>query len=333
MNAADISLLSRLLEALPYRRFVSGEELAAKLGTHRQKIAELVSELSAVLGVDIFAVRGRGYKRVTRLDLFAVEKMALLLVPEDGDGEVLAAPVVDSTNDAIRRAPFSEGLSWRVMVADFQLQGRGRLGRQWLSGLAKNLLWSCRFRFPAAPQVLSVLPLAAGLAVIDAIEAELGMDVPDLQLKWPNDVYWGGKKLAGVLCESRFDGDAADVVVGIGVNIFAGDRGIEVGGVDAVSLQDMLADHGWNRESLAARLLRSLRWRTEQVSTDEGYRSVARDWRRRDYLNGRRVVFSKGDRNVSGNACGLADDGSLLVETVDGVERVLFGDVLAAVYG
>ena len=109
-----------------------------------------------------------------------------------------------------------------VFTADFQTAGRGRLDHKWLSPPGTNLMMSVVLSVEGlAPDHVATLPLVAGLAVAKAVRELVAADedarrkTRDVQLKWPNDVLVGGKKIAGILCERHGD----NVIVGIGVNV------------------------------------------------------------------------------------------------------------------
>lgn len=122
-----------------------------------------------------------------------------------------------STNDVAKRAAKNGAPHGSTFVADSQTAGRGRQGRAWLSERGDGLLMSVVLRVSCAPARLPPLSLVAGLAVCDAIAPDVSV-AP--QLKWPNDVWLGGKKVAGVLVEASLAGDRVEsVIVGVGINI------------------------------------------------------------------------------------------------------------------
>jgi BirA family biotin operon repressor/biotin-[acetyl-CoA-carboxylase] ligase len=117
-----------------------------------------------------------------------------------------------STNDVALVHAKAGAAHGTIVTADTQTAGRGRLGRTWASPPDANLYLSIIVRSPRSLAELAPLTLAIGIGVVDAVRAE-GVDGA---LKWPNDVFAGGRKLAGVLCEVAGDGC---VVAGIGVNV------------------------------------------------------------------------------------------------------------------
>jgi BirA family transcriptional regulator, biotin operon repressor / biotin---[acetyl-CoA-carboxylase] ligase len=122
-----------------------------------------------------------------------------------------------STNDVAKRAAKNGATHGATFVADSQTAGRGRQGRAWLSERGDSLLVSVVLRASCAPANLPPLSLVAGLAVCDAIAPDVSI-AP--KLKWPNDVWLDGKKVAGVLVEASLAGDRVEsLIVGVGINV------------------------------------------------------------------------------------------------------------------
>ena len=113
---------------------------------------------------------------------------------------------VDSSNSELMRRARNGQMQAVLLVVEQQSAGRGRLGRQWSSDLAFSL------GLPLAPLDWSGLSLAVGLSIVQSLH-------PDLRLKWPNDVWWHGRKMAGILIETASFGINRYVVIGVGINI------------------------------------------------------------------------------------------------------------------
>jgi BirA family biotin operon repressor/biotin-[acetyl-CoA-carboxylase] ligase len=226
---------------------------------------------------------------------------------------------VDSTNsEALRRA--AEGApNGTVIWAHEQTAGRGRQGRTWQS-LAGNLTVSFLLRPAVAPARLPELSLLAGIALCDALAGLLPRGA-DLALKWPNDVLLGGAKLAGILLESAGDGAVA---VGIGVNV-ATSPADEALAYPATRLIDQAP------ATTVAGLLQVLAasldaWLASWQAS--GFEPVRAAWRARGPKQGDAVRLRVGSDTMVGHYQGLADDGSLLLDTPAGLRRIMAGDVL-----
>lgn len=212
---------------------------------------------------------------------------------------------VSSTMDVLHELAATGADAGTAVMAGEQVEGRGSRGRSWHS--PPGGLWlSVLFR-PPVIEGLEVMSLRAGLAVAEAVQA---LVPKPLQLKWPNDLMLEARKVGGVLCEARWQGDALGwVAVGIGLNV-RNRIPDELHGV-AVSLSTLMP--GITIEEIAAPVLagiRKLDLRSGVLSPAELDRFVRRDW-----LRGRAVL-----EPVAGTVAGLREDGALLVRTALGSE-------------
>jgi BirA family biotin operon repressor/biotin-[acetyl-CoA-carboxylase] ligase len=234
-----------------------------------------------------------------------------------------------STNDDAWEALGALGDGATVIALE-QTRGRGRAGRRWEHAPGRGLAMSVALHPGCDVRQAGVIPLAAGLAIVQACHA-LGAGAA--RLKWPNDVLAGGAKLAGVLCEMRRAAGGGDaVVVGIGLNVrhAAGDFPEELRG-RATSLA--LEGSDASLEDAAAEVLRRLEplWNELQ----EGDRAaVLAEWSRWCAHWGHEVTVRTPSGNVSGTALRLDADGGLVLRTAAGPETtVVAGDVLASPEG
>ena len=227
-----------------------------------------------------------------------------------------------STNDhALDLA--SEGA---LVLADAQTAGRGRRGHTWFSPVGSGLYVSVvlapgRARVDPA-RATKLLTLTAGLAVAEGIEAATGLQA---HLKWPNDLYVGPRKLAGILAEAS--GSPANlVVVGFGIN------------VQRTAFPPDLRDRATSVESELDRPVDRLHVLTETLSAlasryadllDARYDAILDAWRRRaPSAAGARVSWTSAQRSLSGVTAGIDSDGALMVETEGGIERIVAGEIL-----
>jgi BirA family transcriptional regulator, biotin operon repressor / biotin---[acetyl-CoA-carboxylase] ligase len=215
--------------------------------------------------------------------------------------------VTDSTNRVAMEMAESGAPHGTVVVADAQTAGRGRRGRRWVSPPGKNLYVSLLLRPPVPTVEAPRLSLVAGIALADAIEA---MGIPTA-LKWPNDLYLGGRKAAGILAEMASDPDGVrHVVIGVGlnVNMEAVDFPRELHG-RATSLR-IAAGRTFLRVDVLARFLDTFAERYAEFLKG-GFTAVYDGWDRRDFLRGSRVLLRWGDTEAWGVACGVDQQGAL----------------------
>ena len=214
-----------------------------------------------------------------------------------------------STNDLAKRAAKNGAAHGTTFVADSQTAGRGRQGRAWLSERGDSLLVSVVLRVSCAPAHLPPLSLVAGLAVCDAIAPDVFV-AP--KLKWPNDVWLDGKKVAGVLVEASLAGDRVEsLVVGVGVNVHTRTFPAEIKAIaTSVALHSSTQP---DRAMILARLLEALD-RDIGPAAKHGLGVVHARIAAIDALKGSTVRGELGE----GVAAGIDTDGRLRVRKSDG---------------
>lgn len=204
-----------------------------------------------------------------------------------------------------------------VVVAEHQTSGRGRRGRSWTDEPGTSLLVSIILRPSLAVAELPMLSYVAAVAVADALESVAALRP---QLKWPNDVLIGDRKIAGILLESRVGPAAATVVIGIGVNLNQRSFPAELAErATSVALETGRVANP--HEALAALLAAIDTWR-RRLET-EGFGPVRGRWLALSSTIGRQVTV----HGHAGRAVGLDLDGALLLEDAAGVRRVLAGGI------
>lgn len=224
-------------------------------------------------------------------------------------------PAVGSTQDAARAAAIADAPQGWVMTTDLQREGRGRQGHAWVAPPGTALLLSIVLRPPI--DVLSKLPLLMGLAVAGGVEATTGLS-PDL--KWPNDVLLGGRKVAGVLLE-RPPGGA--VIAGLGINVNQSAEQLPAGATSlAVALGREL-----EREVLLAAILNDLDSAYDRADR-ETVQWIVPAWRSRSSMLGQRISFVRDGVPFEGEATDITEEGALLVRTDDGRQlQLVAGEV------
>jgi len=219
-----------------------------------------------------------------------------------------------STNDEAAALARRGAPEWTLVVADEQTSGRGRAGRAWLtppgSAIALTILLRPRALPPEAAMGWSAL---GALAVVEALEAQGA----DAQIKWPNDVLLGGKKVAGVLAEASWSGEALDyLVVGVGVNVTPASLP-DGARLDYPSTYvEAAVGHSIDRHALLADILeRVWRWYPRVGSAE-----LVEAWERRLAFRGREVWITDeaGSNTHRGVVEGLLPDGRLVLRTGQG---------------
>lgn len=305
-----------VLAALDGGRWVSGDVLAARIGVTRAAIWKQIKHLRGA-GLTVEAQPGRGYRLCRPVRLLDAATIVAGIDANQVDVSVLWEVASTSTLLLRHAAPMPR---CRAVLAECQRSGRGRRGRQWHSPCAAHIYLSMAWDLPNAPANFSAWPLAAGVAVAEALEIETGAA---LQLKWPNDLIWRGRKLAGLLLESRWEHNGGcRLVLGVGVNV---DADALVGVDQPVTSLEAITGTLPDRNIVAARLIAALL---------DAFRAFQRDasawrepWQRRDLLHGQQVLVSQEQAVLRGAAIGVAADGALQIRTTEGVQQVRAGEV------
>jgi BirA family transcriptional regulator, biotin operon repressor / biotin---[acetyl-CoA-carboxylase] ligase len=217
---------------------------------------------------------------------------------------------------------------FRVATAEHQTAGRGRQGKAWLSPPSSGLCLSAAYTFRDATRDLTGLTLAAGVGIAGALR-RMGADVA---VKWPNDLVLHDRKLGGILTETKSGAGTPTVVVGVGVNVElpASVRQAVAGWKNGVADLAEGVDRLPSRPELTALVIESLIETMVRFDSD-GFEPFYAAWPAFDWLRGRAVAAEeRSGHGLSGEACGVDEDGALLLKTSDGVRRVISGSVALA---
>ncbi len=304
----------------------SGEAIASRLGLSRTAIWKALGKLRHELDLPIAAIRGHGYQLESPLELLDAAKIYSALPPharlQVDEIEVHAS--LESTNEHLLRLARSGAPSGRVCLAEHQCHGRGRRGRTWVSPFGRSILLSLLRRFSCGPADLAGLSLAAGTAVADAIQ-DIGLS--DVALKWPNDILWQERKLAGLLLEAAGEAHGhAYVVVGLGLNLCIGAEG--AGKIDQpwADLDTACGGRRPERNRLAARLIAALTAALDDFE-QHGLAPFLPLWQTFDRYQGRPITLIVGERTIEGIHRGITDTGALRVLTASGERTFHAGEV------
>jgi BirA family biotin operon repressor/biotin-[acetyl-CoA-carboxylase] ligase len=317
------ALTSHVLKSLADGEFHSGEALGRSLGMSRASVWNAMRELGAT-GLEIYSVRGRGYRLPQPLSLLDSSEVEGHLQHHGGRFTLEIVDSVGSTNTLLMQRAQAGAPGATVIAAEWQSGGRGRHGRAWHAGIGGALTFSLLWRFTQGASSLAGLSLAIGVALARAC-AKLG--IAGASLKWPNDVVWRGKKLAGILIEMQGDALGPSLaVIGIGVNVRLS-APIRARIDQDVTDLESASGRTLDRNELLALLLEEL-WSVLETFARDGFASLRGEWQQRHAYQGRAVSVVLSDtRRESGVARGVAEDGALLVETHAGMRRYHTGEI------
>ena len=318
-----MGLLKALLAILGDGQFHSGNELGAALGYTRSAIWKAVRQLQA-LGVDVFSVRGKGYRLANPLELLDRERIWASLEPSSRTllHNLEVHFELDSTNRYLLLRPPVAIDRGAACLAEYQSAGRGRRGRNWISPLGANLYLSLGWGFASGAAQLSGLSLAVAIAVVRALDK---IGVQGAGVKWPNDIYHQRRKLAGILLELRGEAEGpCYVVIGIGINHYLSPQAREQISQPCTDIASL--DKPVSRNQLAATLLDQLLVVMREYSS-QGLAPFLSEWRQLDVFAGQEVCLQTAQETIAGIVQGIDAQGALLLDCAGQLRRFHSGDV------
>ncbi|QDR83373.1 biotin--[acetyl-CoA-carboxylase] ligase [Sporomusa termitida] len=316
---------SAILEVLKHNsgQYVSGEDISHTLKVSRTAVWKHIRGLKED-GYDIEAHPRLGYALRHNTDRLLPAEIKAQLTSRILGREIHYFSETDSTNNEAKKLAADGCPEGTVVVAEAQVSGRGRLARGWFSPYGKGIWLSVVLRPPFSPMEAAKCTLMAAVAVNRAINAVTGAGCG---IKWPNDILCNGRKVVGILTEMSAEMDAINHIIigmGINVNIEPFDFPAELAAT-ATSLA-IASGHQVSRLKLLTTILAELENVYIPVKTS-GFGSVLEDWKSQSITLGQLVDVRGFDRSFTGVAINIDVDGALLIETAQGLERVLAGDV------
>lgn len=321
--------LDELLHALMQNMMiaVSGEKLARDLGVSHSTLVRWVDKLREA-GIEIRGELFTGYRLARLPDVLLPQLIRPRLNTTFIGRNLYHFYDVDSTNMFAARllAHGRKVPEGTVIISESQTAGRGRLGRSWHSEREAGIYFSMVL-FPKAPPSLAPLfTLATAVAMHNAIERYSGLDI---DIKWPNDLMIGGKKICGILSEIQAEVDLVKtMIIGVGVN------------ANHERLPEEIAERATSLRIASGRIQSRLEILLEFFEEFEniymdferkGPAGIIDQWTRfSSFANGRKIEIHDGVRKIAGITRGLNPLGALRVEQSRGhIEEVYSGDVAA----
>lgn len=310
----------RVLALLETHRgtYISGEQIAASLSVSRNAVWKAINALRQS-GYQIDAITNQGYCLAAANDVLSVQGILPLLNEKSRTYadfmQFLDAP--DSTNQAAKAMALSGAPHGTVLLADSQTNGRGRYARSFYSpsgGLYMSIILHPEQLHFA--HVTAVTAFAA-VAVCEALEAVTGQSP---EIKWVNDILIDGKKVCGILTEAVTDfesGSLGWIVLGIGINVQAQPKDFPP------ALREIAVSVGSGVPSLRNRLAAAIIDRVLGLPTPPQEAALFQRYQTRLRMLGKSVTVKQGDTSYPARAVGLDDAGHLIVQTADGVQRIL----------
>ncbi|WP_192954771.1 bifunctional biotin--[acetyl-CoA-carboxylase] ligase/biotin operon repressor BirA [Gallaecimonas mangrovi] len=304
-----------LLDTLADGHFHSGEELGEQLSLSRASVSKRMAELRR-LGLDIFSVKGRGYRLPYSISLLNEKGL------KAGLGEKLQLwSEVGSTNDIVKA--IREPANGEVVLAECQTAGRGRRGQLWVSPFGAHLYFSMFWQLDSRNAALQGLSLVTGVAVANAINDLLG---DGIRLKWPNDLYHNGRKLGGILVEMVGQANGpVNIIIGVGLNVAMPPESAGRVGQPWTDMQQIY-NRQIDRTELAVQVISRLR-EALGLFSEQGLAPFVDDWNRLDCFWGQAVVLKNEKSQQVGICRGIESDGALLLESAGQINRIYGGEL------
>ena len=319
-----MAVKDRVLKELEYNRgkFISGEDLAFSLGVSRNSVWKAVKNLQDQ-GHEIIGVPNKGYSLNEISDVISAQGIEKYLASQEGVFHIEVHKQVTSTNDFIKNLKASEG---RVIVAQEQTGGKGRLGRSFYSPEGTGIYFSLLLTPTIPIDEATAVTAAAAVAVAEAMEKLAGKEV---QIKWVNDIYINDKKVCGILTEGVFDMEnrrLGQVILGIGINLMEPLEGFpselipSAGGV----FKEGEAPKDSKNLLIAEVLLRF--WPYYKNLQDKNFLT---GYRQRSMVTGKDILIIRGQETPrKAKALDIDENFHLIVEREDGeIEHLSSGEV------
>lgn len=316
----------KILQLLSDGKFHSGQEIGSHLGVTRAAVWKHVQKLRSA-GVELAAVRGRGYRIENGFELLSIKKITSCFSPLTNKvcPTIDLLIVTDSTNTHARRKVNSGPSHGKLIITEYQTAGRGRRGKKWFSPLGGAITLSLVWYFERGTQILDGLSLAVGIAVRRAL-SELGCG--GVQLKWPNDVQIEKKKIAGILIEMMGDplGEFT-VIIGIGINYKLPQDSDEIINQAHTDVASEWPKKEVSRNVLCGTVINQLIIALMEFER-RGFHSFVDEWQQADAMMGQICTLNTVTETHLGRVMGVTHRGALKLLSSRGEEQHFVGGEL-----
>jgi len=307
--------------------YLSGQDLSDVLRISRVAVWKHIKKIQA-LGYTVESKQKKGYKLTANSELLLPWEITSGLETKTLGQHAYYLDSIDSTqNQALKMANDSKN-DGVIIIAEKQTGGRGRSGRKWIS--PKGGIWFSIILHPKFDIAnITVFPIAASLALSYAIEKTCKI-VPEL--KWPNDLTIKGKKLAGMLVDASFESNRIEsVVLGVGINFNINVKEIEKILKNTPNYYGIASLNEQKNKSTQIELLQSFLLELEKIYellNTKQIKKIISEWTKRSSTIGKNVEINTNNGKIKGEAIKIYNDGSLLIKTEEGTNRIISGDIV-----
>lgn len=313
----------KILELLKNRDgFLSGQKISEECKVSRTAIWKYINALKEE-GYVIESVSRNGYRLISSPDLLTYEETKGYLDTKYMGNEIIHFDAIDSTNNYARDVAVDKG-EGTIVTAEQQTSGKGRLGRNWQSPSKKGIYFSIILKPKLEPSRATKLTLIGAAAVHSALKE---MDI-DGKIKWPNDIVIDGKKVCGILTEMSCELNVIDyIIIGIGINANLDEDDIPDDLKDKATSLKIVTGKNIQRNRLFALILNHFEKLYDSFKEDLNLKETIEICRKDSALLGKEIQVIKDGNTKRGKAIDLNDEGELLVQFADGIEKIYSGEV------
>lgn len=299
--------------------FISGEKISEEFGMTRAAIWKYMNALKED-GYEIESISRKGYRLLSSPDILTYEEVEEYLSTDFAGRKIYYFDSIDSTNKRAKEIAFEEP-EGAIVIAEEQLQGRGRLGRKWTSPKKKGIYLSMILKPSVAPMKVAKLTLIGAAAISLALD-DIGIKS---HIKWPNDIVLNGKKVCGILTEMNCELNLINyVIMGIGINVNLDNNDIPDELKDKATSLKIETGENIDRKKLVANILNRFEELYIPFKDKEDISRTIEICRKNSAVIGKEIRVIEKEMVKTAKALDINDDGELVVEYEGGETEVIF---------
>lgn len=301
-------------------QYISGEELSHQFGVSRTAVWKAIKHLKEQ-GYAIESVSKKGYKLIEKTSDLNADELAIVIKSDQHPYYFICEKSVDSTSSALKRLANDGAREWTVILAEEQREGRGRLGRHWISKEGEGIYMSLLLKPDMQPYHATKITQIAASAITLAIREITALEA---LIKWPNDIVIDGKKVCGILTEMAAELNQINyVILGIGINVNGDDFDNEIK-EKATSLKVALgSESSLDRKSILESFYKHFEQLYEQFIKEKSALHAIELCRKYSAIIGTDVQIIRRNNCEDVSVLDVTDDGELLVKHPDGTEEII----------
>jgi BirA family biotin operon repressor/biotin-[acetyl-CoA-carboxylase] ligase len=304
--------------------FISGQDISKKLGVSRTAIWKYMNQIRED-GYEIESISNRGYRLVSSPDILTFEEIGPYLNTKFIGRNIIHFNSIESTNSIAKKLGDSDEANGSVVISEEQTNGRGRLGRSWVSPSHKGIWMSIILKPNLSPVDAVNLTQTAAASVVKAAE-ELGIGT---LVKWPNDIVINNKKICGILTEMNAELTRINyVVVGIGINVNSGEDEFPEDIKNTATSLKIQMNAPISRQELTARILNNFEKLYSKFTDENNIEASIYICREKSAVIGKDIMIINREKSVEAHVLDIDNRGRLVVEYSDGSqEHIISGEV------